>query len=223
MPDARQLERLLQELNREGINDPRVLGALERVPRELFVPSEYRSQALLNIPLPIGHGQTISQPYVVAVMTQALSLTGSESVLEVGTGSGYQCAVLAELCRNVTSIERIDSLATSARALLARLGYPNVDIRVGDGSQGCPDRAPFDAIMVTAASPSVPQALVDQLADGGRLILPVGPHHTQELALHIKRAEGLVSHQLGGVRFVPLIGTAGWKEQDAESFRQEGW
>jgi len=218
-----QLARLLQELKSEGINDPRVLDAMAKVPRELFVPPEYRSHALRNIPLPIGEGQTISQPYIVALMTQALSLTGSENVLEVGTGSGYQCAILAELSRHVVSIERIESLAASARKRLSQLGYSNVEVLVGDGSLGYPEQAPYDAIMVTAASPRVPQPLLDQLAEGGRLVLPVGSHYSQELVLHIKLPGRVATHRLGAVRFVPLIGQAGWKEREAEAIRDELW
>lgn len=223
MPNTEQMARLLQELRHEGINDPGVLAAVEKVPRELFVPPECRSHALRNIPLPIGCGQTISQPYVVALMTQALSLTGSERVLEVGTGSGYQCAILAELCQMVVSIERFEPLASSARTLLERLGYSNVQVVVGDGSLGYPDLAPYDAIMVTAASPRAPQPLIDQLADEGRLVLPVGSHYSQQLMLYFKRGDKLLSHRLGSVRFVPLVGEAGWKDREAEDFLQDYW
>ncbi|MHB0869953.1 MAG: protein-L-isoaspartate(D-aspartate) O-methyltransferase, partial [Chloroflexota bacterium] len=179
--------------------------------------------ALRNVPLPIGEGQTISQPLVVALMTQTLGLCGTEKVLEVGTGSGYQCAILAELSRRVLSIERLESLASQARRRMAQLGYDNVDLRVGDGSLGCPEEAPFDAIVVTAGSPRVPQPLVDQLAEGGRLILPVGSHCSQELTLYRKSAGRVTPQRMGGVRFVPLVGEAGWKEQEAQLFREEYW
>lgn len=211
-PDG--LERLLEELSREGITDPRVLDAIRRVPRERFVPEECRPYAYRNIPLPIGHGQTISQPFVVALMTQALQLRGTEKVLEVGTGSGYQSAILGELARRVVSLERIESLAEAARGRLAELGYSNVQVLVGDGSVGFPPEAPFDAIIVTAASPRVPQPLLEQLAEGGRLIVPVGSAHSQELLLYSLRGERLSASRLGPVRFVPLVGEAGWRHPD---------
>lgn len=223
MPASDKLAKLLWELRHEGIIDPRVLEALERVPRDLFVPHECRDHAWRNIPLPIGEGQTISQPLVVGLMTQALALTGSETVLEVGTGSGYQCAILAELSQRVVSIERFESLAMGARMRLAQLGYSNAEVLVGDGSLGHPDLAPYDAIMVTAASPRVPEPLLDQLAEEGRLILPIGSHHSQELTLYIKRAGELDSRSLGPVRFVPLIGQAGWKEREAEISLNDYW
>lgn len=218
MGSSEQWAKLEQELRREGMTDPRVLQAMSRVPRDLFVPPECRSHAWHNIPLPIGQGQTISQPLVVGLMTQALELQGTESVLEVGTGSGYQCAILAEMSRKVVSIERLESLATSARHRLARLGYGNIQVIVGDGTLGYPEGAPYDAIIVTAATPRAPQPLLDQLADGGRLIVPTGSHSSQELILYTNREGRLAARRLGAVRFVPLIGEAGWKEQEAEFF-----
>ncbi len=222
-PPSDKLARLLVELQREGISDPRVLAAMERVPREFFVPPEHCSHALRNIPLPIGEGQTISQPFVVALMTQSLALTGNEKVLEVGTGSGYQCAILAELSRTVVSIERFPLLATEARRRLKQLRYRNVQLVVGDGSLGHPAEAPYDAIVVTAASPRVPSPLIDQLAEGGRLILPLGSHLSQKLVLFTREGGQLLSSQLGAVRFVPLVGKAGWKEQEAEAFLDDLW
>jgi len=208
-------ERLEQALRREGILDERVLQAMARVPRDLFVPLECHNQAWLNSALPIGQGQTISQPLVVGLMTQALELLGKERVLEIGTGSGYQCAILAELSHTVVSIERIECLATSARDRLTYLGYSNVQVVVGDGTVGHPEKAPYDAIIVTAATPRVPKPLLDQLAETGKLILPVGSHTSQELVLYTKQQRHTTSRRLGTVRFVPLIGKAGWKEREA--------
>lgn len=217
-----QVETLLSELRGQGIWDHRVLEALRRVPREMFVPAELRSHAFRNIPLPIGEGQTISQPFVVALMSQALSLTGDEKVLEVGTGSGYQSAVLAELCREVVSVERIGLLARQARSRLAQLRYSNVRVYEGDGSLGWPDEAPYDGIIATAAGPCAPRALLDQLADVGRLVLPIGPHFSQELYLYQRKGEEILTTRLGSVRFVPLIGDAAWSEQEAARFPEEG-
>lgn len=221
MTESDQWAKLERELRKEGITDSRVLDAMARVPRELFVPTECRAHALRNIPLPIGHGQTISQPLVVAMMTQALELTGTETILEVGTGSGYQCALLAELGRKVVSIERLEALATAARARLAKLGYSNVEVVIGDGTLGYPELAPYDAIIVTASTPTAPQPLLDQLADGGRIVVPVGSHSCQELILHTKRGGKFTTQRLGAVRFVPLIGEAGWQEREADLLFQE--
>jgi protein-L-isoaspartate(D-aspartate) O-methyltransferase len=204
---------LVRRLIDQGIRDPRVLAAFARVPRSFFVPDEARDEAEADRPLEIGCGQTISQPYVVAAMAEALDLTGRERVLEVGTGSGYAAAILAEMMpvsAEIRSVEIIPQLAERARRVLAELGYPNVQIRVGDGALGWPEAAPFDAILVSAAPPEVPPALLDQLAPGGRLVLPVGPSpEQQELQLWRRVPSGrLEKRGLMQVRFVPLTGSA---------------
>lgn len=200
------------QIIRRGIKDPLVLAAMRKVPRHLFVPEPLRSQAYEDHPLPIGERQTISQPYIVALMTEALRLKDTDRVLEVGTGSGYQTAILAEIVKHVFTIERIPSLAEKAKKLLDTMGYKNITYRIGDGSLGWPEEAPFDGILVSAAAPSVPQPLVDQLAMGGRLIIPVGDRLTQELVLVERIPEGIRKSFLGGVRFVDLIGKWGWKD-----------
>ncbi len=190
---------------------PRVMAALAKVPRHRFVPDDQRRHAYENRPLPIGHGQTISQPYIVALMTDLLDLKGTERVLEVGTGSGYQAAVLAELARDVFTIERLAPLARDSAAILAAAGYRNVKTREGDGYAGWPDAAPFDAIMVTAGAPEVPPALLEQLAPGGRLVIPVGPQASgQELLLITKDTAGRpTQRRVLAVRFVPLVSEPG--------------
>jgi protein-L-isoaspartate(D-aspartate) O-methyltransferase len=206
---------LLAELRHQGISDERVLGALAAIPRQQFVASADHDRAYANIALPIEEGQTISQPYVVAVMTQALALRPSDRVLEIGTGSGYQSAVLARLAATVTSVERYASLAGQARARLAALGCTNVAVHVGDGTMGWPADAPYDAIIVTAAGPTVPLALIDQMnAARGRLVIPIGDQETQNLLL--LRLEDGRRHvaNLGPVRFVPLLGQQGWPAGD---------
>ncbi|HLH21177.1 MAG TPA: protein-L-isoaspartate(D-aspartate) O-methyltransferase [Chloroflexota bacterium] len=208
-------QRLLAELRREGVRDERVLAAIAAVPREQFVPPEHRPSAYRNAPLPIGAGQTISQPLVVGLMTQALALTGVERVLEVGTGSGYQAAVLCRLAAHVVSVERFPALAARARAVLARLGCANVTVHVSNGTLGWPSAAPYDAIIVTAGAPEVPEALVAQLADGGRLVIPVGDRVSQELMLVTRQGAATRVQRLGPVRFVPLVGEEGWPA-DAE-------
>ncbi len=195
-----------------GIRNPRVLEALRRVPRHLFVEEALKEQAYSDYPLPIGDKQTISQPYIVALMSEALELQGDEKILEIGTGSGYQAAVLAELAGRVFSIERFPALAYRANQTLQKLGYQNILIRVTDGSLGWPDEAPFDGIMATAGTPRIPQPLVDQLKVGGRLVLPVGDRLSQELVLVERTAEGIQKTNLGGVRFVDLVGKWGWEE-----------
>jgi protein-L-isoaspartate(D-aspartate) O-methyltransferase len=181
-----------------------------RIPRHEFVPAEYRGQAYEDHPLPIGEGQTISQPYIVAVSLQALSLQGTESVLEIGTGSGYQTALLALLAASVFSVERYASLAGEAETVLANLGLKNVRVAVRDGSQGWREHAPFDAMLVSAAAPSVPQSLLDQLSGAGRMVIPVGPAHAQELQL-VRKHEGQFSIEIiEGCRFVPLVGAEGY-------------
>lgn len=202
------------QIRARGIRNPRVLKALEKVPRHLFVNEALRDQAYNDNPLPIDGGQTISQPYIVALMTEALELTGSEKVLEIGTGSGYQAAVLAELVDHVFSIDRIASLAGNARRLLESLNYYNIAIRVGDGTLGWKDEAPFDAIMVTAGAPDMPKTLVEQIAVGGRLVVPVGGRHSQVLMKLTRLSESVndvKKEDLGGCRFVDLIGEYGWE------------
>ena len=198
-----------------GITDARVLKALETVPRHLFVDEGLIDQAYNDNPLPIGERQTISQPYIVALMTQALELKGKERVLEIGTGSGYQAAILAQLADRVFSIERIAALASRARKILDQLNCYNVAIRVGDGSYGWKEEAPFDAIITTAAAPSVPRYLIEQLVVGGKLIVPVGGRDVQTLYKLTRLSENtndIKKEDLGGCRFVSLIGESGWKD-----------
>ncbi|MFO0685365.1 MAG: protein-L-isoaspartate(D-aspartate) O-methyltransferase [Sandaracinus sp.] len=200
-----------RQLVARGVRDPRVLGAFLSVPRERFVPDELLADAYDDSPLPIGEGQTISQPYVVAAMTEALGLRGHERVLEVGTGSGYAAAILARVAREVVTIERHASLAGVAEARLRAIGLTNVTVRTGDGTLGAPDRAPFDAIIVAAGGPSVPPTLLAQLAEGGRLVMPVGPTlEEQQLVRVTRRGQRTFDESLGEVRFVPLVGEEGW-------------
>jgi protein-L-isoaspartate(D-aspartate) O-methyltransferase len=205
-------ERMVAEqLEARGIRDRRVLEAMRRVPRHLFVEEPLAPQAYGDYPLPIGEKQTISQPFIVAQMTEALELTGPERVLEVGAGSGYQTAVLAELAARVYSVERVRALYLRARRILEQLKYFNVALRLSDGSLGWGEEAPFEAIIVTAGAPDLPEPLVKQLADGGRLVIPVGDRYNQSLLKVIKRGEQLKQENLGGCRFVPLVGTYAWK------------
>ncbi|MBC7965058.1 MAG: protein-L-isoaspartate(D-aspartate) O-methyltransferase [Fuerstia sp.] len=203
---------LTNHLESRGISDPRVLAAMGRVPREEFVPADERDEAYRDGPLPIGHGQTISQPYTVAMMCEALQLTGNENVLEVGTGSGYAACVLSHLARQVHTIERIPELARLAEACLQKLGIRNVRVHVGDGSLGLPEAAPFHAIVVTAGGPSVPVDFVNQLVEGGRIVMPVGPMHDQTMCRYTRRDGTLVLEELGAFRFVPLIGAEAWPD-----------
>jgi len=212
MADAR--EELVAELSRE-VSDQRVLEAVARVRREAFVPDEVRHFAYQNRPLPIGYGQTISQPLIVALMTQELLLTGTENVLEIGTGSGYQAAVLSLLARRVVTVERIRPLAERAARVLAAQGYANVEVYEADDRMGRPDLGPYDAIIVTAASPEVPPEGLGQLAPDGRLVIPVGSRSLQELVRIVKTSRGARRHNLGPCRFVPLLGPSGWPEQAA--------
>lgn len=208
---ARPLSQLVEELRATGrITDERVLDALGSVPRAEFVPAEHRSAAHDDVALPLGHDQTISQPLVVAVMTQALDLSPSDRVLEIGTGSGYQAAVLRRLAAHVVTVERIGALADEAAARLARLGVDHVEVHTADGTLGWPDGAPYDAVVVTAGGPEVPPPLRGQLADGGRLVAPVGPRHAQELVRVRRRGDRTECEDLGPVAFVPLLGAAGW-------------
>jgi len=200
-----------EQIMARGIKDLRLAGAMRKVPRHLFVEEAMHSQAYTDHPLPIGEKQTISQPYMVALMTEALSLTGKEKVLEIGTGSGYQTAILAELASKVFSVERIRPLAIKARKLLLELGYLNTEVKFSDGTVGWLDESPFDAIMVTAGSPEIPQPLVDQLKVGGRMAIPVGDIHAQDLIRIIKTEDGIKKEDLGGCRFVKLIGKYGWE------------
>ncbi len=197
-----------QQLVPRGIHDAAVLGAMRSVPRHKFVPERYVREAYNDGPLPIGEGQTISQPYVVASMTELLELDGTSTVLEIGTGCGYQTAVLAEIAQRVYSVEVIGGLLEKARRTLDELGYRNIESRVGDGSLGWPEAAPFDAIIVTAAAPKIPRTLVSQLADGGRMVLPlaVGPFGRQDLVKAVKTKRGLETQTLYEVRFVPMVG-----------------
>lgn len=207
----RAREVLVESLSSE-IKDKRVLRAFASVPREFFVPDNLRQLAYDDRPLTIGHGQTISQPYIVALMTAALELTGEEKVLEIGTGSGYQSAILAQLCRTVYSVERIPELADSARALLDDLGYKNIHIKMAGDELGWPENAPYDAIMVTAGAPALHDSLIAQLKVGGRMVIPVGSRWEQDL-LKITRGQfGNNVENLGGCRFVPLVGKDAWQE-----------
>jgi protein-L-isoaspartate(D-aspartate) O-methyltransferase len=205
-------EMVRQQIEARGITAAAVLAALRRVPRHLFVSEALRDQAYGDFPLPIGEQQTISQPYIVAEMTQALQLTREDRVLEIGTGSGYQAAILAELAYRVYTIERIRTLYLQARRLFDELRLFNVVTRYGDGSKGWEEESPFDAIIVTAGAPKVPAVLVNQLAVGGRLVAPVGNPHSQELIKLVKDKNGVRQSNLGGCRFVKLVGEHGWQE-----------
>ncbi|NOX45338.1 MAG: protein-L-isoaspartate(D-aspartate) O-methyltransferase [Caldiserica bacterium] len=211
-PFADERRRMVEELRRLGIRDGRVLSAMEKVPRHLFVPDHMRHLAYEDTPLPIGHGQTISQPYIVALMTEALGLTGAEKVLEIGTGSGYQAAVLAELAGEVFSIERLAPLAEEAKRRLELLGYRNVHVRVGDGTLGWPEEAPFQRIIVTGGLPELPATLWEQLAEGGRLVAPIGGRYDQYLWLYVKEGGRPRRRALCPCTFVPIIGARGWPE-----------
>jgi protein-L-isoaspartate(D-aspartate) O-methyltransferase len=208
--DQRRADMVMQQLVKRGIRDTRVLQAMQHLPRHLFVPARYRAMAYDDMPLPIGHDQTISQPLMVAVMTEALRLRGGERVLEIGTGSGYQAAVLSRLATVVFSIERLPALAAQARAVLHSLGIMNVHVLVGDGSVGLPAHGPYNAIIVAAASPKIPEPLVDQLTESGRLVVPVGDRREQILVRLTKTDTGPHVEHLGKCRFVPLIGEEGW-------------
>ena len=200
------------QIRKRHVTNNRVLECLERVPRHEFVPAEFRTRAYEDAPLPIGEGQTISQPYIVAAMTAALGLQGNERVLEIGTGFGYQAAVLACLAREVFSVEFRAALATQASERLSRLGYTNVHVHCGDGTLGLPEFAPYDAILVAAAAPSVPTPLLSQLADGGRMVVPVGGVENQDLRLIERSHDTFRTTTLEPCRFVPLLGVHGWKD-----------
>jgi protein-L-isoaspartate(D-aspartate) O-methyltransferase len=212
-PQISLRERMVRDhVERRGVRDPRVLEAMRTVPRHLFLSGIERSSAYDDTPLPIGCHQTISQPYIVGFMTEALALKEPETVLEIGTGSGYQTAILACLVRKVISIERVADLADRARENLLALGIDNAEVIAGDGTAGCPDRAPFDAVLVTAGAPEAPRPLLEQLAPGGRLIAPVGGRSMQELELWTRTRAGFDQRRLIPVVFVPLIGEFGWAE-----------
>jgi protein-L-isoaspartate(D-aspartate) O-methyltransferase len=212
-PDfARARDKMVQEqLIGRGIQNPRVIEAMRKIPRHLFVDPGLTKRAYDDSALPIGEKQTLSQPYIAARMTEALDLTGGEKVLEIGTGSGYQTAVLAELCFNVFSVETIRALSKRARGLLDRLGYHNIALHVGDGTLGWSDHGPYDGIIVTAAAPDFPDPLITQLSVGGRLIIPVGDEQSQILVRVTRRVSGLEREQLGDCRFVKLWGKYGWQ------------
>lgn len=209
-----QIKQLLDEINRSGVRNRRVLEAIAAVPREEFVSPNLVHQAWENRALSIESGQTISQPLIVGLMTQALDLTGNERILEIGTGSGYQAAILSELGSEVITVERFPNLAESARQRLDRLGYQNIQVVVGDGTLGWPDEAPYDGIIVTAAAPHLPRPLEEQLSQkpGSRIVIPIGRADEQDLIVYERKETGFREMNLGPVRFVPLIGDEGWQE-----------
>lgn len=201
-----------EQISARGIKDERVIDVMNRVPRHIFVEKTYYHQAYNDYPLPIGYGQTISQPYMVAMMTELLELKSDEKVLEIGTGSGYQTAILASLCAKVYSIERIAELTKRARTTLDSLGFQNVNLMVGDGSIGWPDYSPYDGIIVTAGAPEIPNALIEQLAENGRLVIPVGDEFSQVLNLVRKHKGRIYRKEFFGCTFVPLVGKGGWNK-----------
>ena len=209
----RQREEMVRhQIEARGIKSPKVLSAFRRVPRHLFVSEALRDQAYGDYPLPIGEQQTISQPYIVAEMTQALDLNEDDRVLEIGTGSGYQAAILSQIVYRVYTIERKRSLYLQARSLFDKLYYHNIVMKYADGSKGWHEESPFDGIIVTAGAPRIPEVLIDQLAEGGRLVVPVGNQHTQELIKIFRENKNIRQTNLGGCRFVKLVGEHGWKE-----------
>lgn len=201
-----------RQIETRGIHNPRVLAAMREIPRHVFIPPPYDQFAYDDNPLPIGNGQTISQPYIVALMTELLCPRASDTMLEIGAGSGYQAAILSVLVQWLTTVERIPAVAVLARNNLKSLGIQNVEVIEGDGTQGYPKNAPYNGIMITAATPEIPRALIDQLADGGRLVAPVGGRDIQELVTLEKQGDRTTQKYHGGVRFVPLIGKHGWEE-----------
>jgi protein-L-isoaspartate(D-aspartate) O-methyltransferase len=214
-----QCEYMIQEqIARRGIREPRLLNAMRAVPRHLFIPEGQRHWAYTDGAQRIGMGQTISQPYIVALMTDALKLQGDEVVLEVGTGSGYQAAILSYLAAEVHTIERYPELAESARLILGKLGYSNVHVHTGDGSLGLPEHAPYQGISVTAAAPDIPKSLLQQLDDGARLVLPVGKKYTQVLQVWQRTGAKYIHETITAVAFVPLIGDEGWDEKTWDRF-----
>jgi protein-L-isoaspartate(D-aspartate) O-methyltransferase len=214
IPDYRLArERMVKtQLVPRGIKDPRILKAMGKIPRNRFIEEALSGEAYNDHPLPIGHKQTISQPYIVALMTEALELIGEERVLEIGTGSGYQTAILADLSRKIFTVERIRDLMVKARNTLADLGYNNIMFKAFDGTLGWKEYEPYDAIMVTAGAPKIPEPLLDQLAEGGRLIIPVGNRFSQELIKVTRKKGNIIQENFGGCRFVDLVGVHGWKD-----------
>jgi protein-L-isoaspartate(D-aspartate) O-methyltransferase len=206
-----RLDMVEKQIEARGITDARVLAAMRTVPRHLFVSEALMDQAYSDFPLPIGEQQTISQPYIVAEMTQALQINPDDRVLEIGTGSGYQAAVLAHIAFRVYTIERLHSLYLKTRKLFDKLGYHNIVTRYSDGTAGWKDESPFDAIIVTAGAPEIPSILVNQLAMGGRMVIPVGTQHAQEMIKLVRDARGIHRNNLGGCRFVKLVGEHGWR------------
>ena len=208
--ERKRHEMVRQQIEARGIRDSNVLAAMRKVPRHLFVSEALRDQAYGDFPLPIGEQQTISQPFIVAEMTQALELTQNDRVLEIGTGSGYQAAILAQIVYRVYTLERIRALFVQARRLLDKLNYHNIVMRCADGTKGWKDESPFNAIIVTAGAPTIPEVLIEQLADGGRMVVPVGDQHSQDLIKITKDQGGIHQTNLGGCRFVKLVGEHGW-------------
>jgi protein-L-isoaspartate(D-aspartate) O-methyltransferase len=208
---AERLEMVERQIAARGVRDPRVLEAMKQIPRHLFVPPPYQESAYHDRPLPIGEGQTISQPYIVAVMTELLELRPNDTVLEIGTGSGYQSALLSEIVSSVISVERLPAIAERARTNLQKLGITNVEIVIGDGTLGWPKKAPYNGILITASTPDIPPPLIEQLAEGGCLVAPVGGYGYQELVKLTKRGGKVERTYHGGVAFVPLIGRYGWQ------------
>lgn len=210
---AGQRRKMVEEqLVERGINDLRLLEVVSRVPRHLFVQESLQHRAYGDTPLPIGENQTISQPYIVGAMTEALHLKGEERVLEIGTGSGYQTAIIAELCRQVFTIERLNNLSRKAQNVLESLNYMNIVFKMFDGTYGWPDQAPFEAILITASAPEIPGSLVKQLGDGGRLVAPIGEADKQKLVVLTKNGDRVSRRDLGDCKFVPLIGKYGWPQ-----------
>jgi protein-L-isoaspartate(D-aspartate) O-methyltransferase len=210
---AGQRRKMVEEqLVERGINDLRLLEVVSRVPRHLFAQESLQHRAYGDTPLPIGENQTISQPYIVGAMTEALDLKGEERVLEIGTGSGYQTAIIAELCRQVFTIERLNNLSRKAQNILESLNYMNIVFKMFDGTYGWPDQAPFDAILITASAPEIPGSLVKQLGDGGRLVAPIGEADKQKLVVLTKNGDRVSRRDLGDCKFVPLIGKYGWPQ-----------
>lgn len=213
--EQERLRMVETQLVKRGIKDKRVLGAMRKVPRHLFMPEELRHNAYSDSPLPIGEGQTISQPYIVAFMTESLHLQASEKVLELGTGSGYQAALLAELVQAVYTVERIPELCQKAQLVLKGLGYTNIHFKIGDGTHGWPEKGPFDGIMVTAAAPEISPLWVEQLAEEGRMVVPVGPRLSQTLQRVTKRRGQVQIEYLSECVFVPLLGDYGYSTQNS--------